>query len=119
MQYYTDKAMLNSTFEEGTLNVTNVLMYLDYDHMFNQETWGNLLLPNASTTDQSIEEFNTIEFKRYLKYVAFQAGLNGMFTVKTPDQVVTGYEDTLVKTLAEMPVYKGGDQTQSPILSLD
>lgn len=92
---------------------------MDENHLFNGQTWGNLLLPSPNNTDPSLNEFEQEAFKRYLKYVTFQAGLDGMFTVKTPKQIVEGYPDNLVYSLSQQPVYKGGDQTQDPVLSVD
>jgi len=119
VKYYTDRALLDEAFPSSSLNFTNIRLYMDDDHLFNQETWGNLLLPKPVKTKDSLKEFNNPQFKRYLKYVAFQAGLNGLFTCKTPRQIIEGYEDPLVKQLAGAEVYLGGDQTQSPFLSSD
>ena len=100
VQYYTERAQLLAVFHNETLNKTNVLLYLDDDHLFNQQIWGNLLLPHRKRDDEtSLKEFDKEPFKRYLKYVTFQAGLDGMFTVKTPKQVIEGYADNLVQSL--------------------
>ena len=37
----------------------------------------------------------------------------------TPREVIEGYNDPLVESLSEVPVYLGGDQTTSPFLSLN
>ena len=84
VQYYTERAKLDQIFRSETLIKTNILLYMDENHLFNGQIWGNLLLPSANNTDQSLNEFNQEAFKRYLKYVTFQAGLDGLFTVKTP-----------------------------------
>ena len=42
-----------------------------------------------------------------------------MFTYKTPREFIEGYTDPLIEKLNGTPVYMGGDQTTSPVLSLD
>ena len=51
VQYFTERTLLNSTFLDSSLNVTNILMYLDYDYLFNQENLTasqNLGIPAAA-----------------------------------------------------------------------
>lgn len=77
--------------------------------------WGDLLLVLNKTGQ---EEFNTEPFRMYLRYAAIQGGLFGLFTEKTPRQIIEGYVDPLVYSLTLLPVYTGGDATNSPFLSL-
>ena len=49
---------------DGVVKLAN----MDADHLYNQGMWGDLLL-DLNKTGQ--EKFNTNQFKRYLKYVAF------------------------------------------------
>jgi len=41
-----------------------------------------------------------------------------MFTERTPRELIEGYNDPLIEALAEMPIYQGGDSTNSPFLSI-
>lgn len=43
----------------------------------------------------------------------------GMFTERTPHELIKGYTDPLVQQLAELPPYLGGDQTADPFLSIE
>lgn len=43
----------------------------------------------------------------------------GMFTERTPHELIKGYNDPLVQQLAELPPYLGGDQTADPFLSIE
>jgi hypothetical protein len=44
--------------------------------------------------------------------------LFGLFTEKTPKELIEGYTDPLVSALGAMPIYQGGDQLASPFLSI-
>ena len=57
-------------------------------------------------------------FKKYLKYVTIQGGMFGIFTERTPRELIEGYTDPLIETLTQMPIYQGGDTTNSPFLSI-
>ena len=46
-------------------------------------------------------------------------GLNGLFIYATPREFIEGYTDPLLQDLNETPIYEGGDQTISPIMSMD
>lgn len=87
------------------------------DFLFNGGVWGDILLEAKTSIDYS--SFDFAGFRRYLKYVTFQAGLNGLFTLKTARQIVEGYTDPLVEGLTKTPIYAGGDVTSSPFLSID
>ena len=78
------------------LNFTDIIFNMDTDHLYNQEMWGDLLL-NVNKTGQ--EQFNTAGFKKYLKYATIQSGLFGLFTERTPRELVEGYTDPLVNSL--------------------
>jgi len=47
----------------------------------------------------------------YLKYVALNFGLGGMFTYKTPRSFIEGYTDPLLTNMQMLPVIWGGDAT--------
>ena len=63
--------------------------------------------------------WTTESFQSYLKFVTLNYGVSGMFTYKTPREMIEGYTDPLIAKLNETPVYMGGDQTTSSFLSLD
>lgn len=59
VQYFTDRALLDANFKLDKVNMTNILQYMDDEHLFNQQVWGDILLPNASNKDPSLDEFKT------------------------------------------------------------
>ena len=94
VSYFAYKANVSDIFP--SLNFTDVIVNMDSDHLYNQEMWGDLLL-NVNKTGQ--EQYNTVGFKKYLKYATIQAGLFGLFTERTPRELVEGYTDPLVNSL--------------------
>lgn len=54
-----------------------------------------------------------------MRYVTIQAGLGGIYTKKSPRQIIEGYNDTMIETLRAMPAYAGGDQTKDPLLAIN
>lgn len=42
----------------------------------------------------------------------------GIFTERSPRELIEGYTDPLIQSLTTMPIFKGGDNTQSPFLSI-
>ena len=78
--------------------------------------WGDIML---GLQKPSHANYESDSFIRYMKYTVIQTGLNGLVTTKTPKQIVEGYSDSLIENLVSLPVYKGGDQTQSPVLSIN
>ena len=94
VSYYSFKAELPDVFP--SLNFTNILANMDEDHLYNQEIWGDILL---NTNKKGQEEFNSDGFKRYLRYTTIQAGMFGLFTVRSPREIIEGYTDPLVLSL--------------------
>lgn len=88
---------------------------MDADHLYNQQMWGDLWLELNKT---SHDNYNTVGFKKYLKYATTQGGLFGFFTERTPKELIEGYNDPLVMGLAELPIFMGGDTLSSPFLSI-
>jgi len=78
---------------------------MDEDHLFNYVMWQEILLER----DYADRIFMTRDFVRYCKYVAMQAGLNGLFTSKTPKEIISGYNDPMFQDFWNKPLYKGGD----------
>ena len=63
--------------------------------------------------------WTTESFQSYLRFVTMNFGLTGMFTYRSPREMIEGYDDPLIIQLSETPVYQGGDQTTPPKLALD
>lgn len=80
-----------------TLNYTEILANMDMDHLYNQQMWGDLWLDRNKPVQNT---FNTDGFKKYLKYATLQGGLFGLFTTKTPKELIEGYYDPLVVALS-------------------
>jgi len=57
--------------------------------------------------------------QNYFRFVTVNYGVTGMFTYKTPREMIEGYSDPIIEKLNATPVYQGGDQLTSPVLSLD
>ena len=63
--------------------------------------------------------WTTQPFQEYIKFVTTSYGLTGIFTHRSPREMIEGYVDPIIEKLNGTPVYQGGDQTTSPLLSLD
>ena len=63
--------------------------------------------------------WTTESFRSYLRFVTLNYGLTGMFTHRSPREMIEGYDDPLIMQLNETKIYQGGDQTTPPRLSLD
>ena len=63
--------------------------------------------------------WTTESFQSYLRFVTMNFGLTGMFTFRSPREMIEGYNDPLIIQLSETPVYQGGDQTTPAKLALD
>ena len=113
LTYFEEKA--NATGILKSVNFTDIGLNMDDTKLFNGGMWGDLWL-NLNKTEE--DNFNTPAFKKYLRYTIIQGGLFGMFTEKTPKQLVEGYIDPLIGSMSLNPVYMGGDQTTSPFLSI-
>lgn len=55
----------------------------------------------------------------YLRYLALNFGLGGLFRPMTPWQIITGYTDQVLYQMSQFPIFMGGDQTLNPHLSID
>ena len=55
----------------------------------------------------------------YLRFVTINFGLSGLLTVRTPREMIEGYNDPLVEVISTTPIYMGGDATTSPFLALN
>ena len=74
-----------------------------------------LLYPEQVKTDYP----NFPDMQTYLRSVTVNFGLSGLLMYRTPRDVIEGYTDPLVATLAEIPIYMGGDATTSPFLAMN
>ena len=54
----------------------------------------------------------------YLRSAAINFGLTGVLCYRTPREMIEGYNDPLIEALAQLPIYLGGDNTTSPVLSM-
>lgn len=111
--YYAEKserAMPVATIEDvyQSFNISGL-----YNGKIFQDVWLNYMDENWSNL------WTTENFKEYLRFITIEMGLTGMYTKKSPREMIEGYNDPLIETLYTMPVYMGGDQTTSPFLSLD
>jgi len=55
----------------------------------------------------------------YIKYVALNFGLGGMFTYRSPRTFIEGYTDPVLSNLASSPIFWGGDGTVNPWIQVD
>lgn len=58
-------------------------------------------------------------FDGYLRSVAINFGLSGVLTIRSPRDMIEGYNDPLIEQLALLPIYEGGDKTTSSFLALN
>ena len=62
--------------------------------------------------------FDNSLWRDYLRYIVIEIAFNGLFVKHTTYNLLHGYKDPLITTINETPIYKGGDPTQSDIVSL-
>ena len=111
--YYAQKsgnaqpeATIFETYQSFNLSgLYNAKIYQDVFLNYDNAGWSNL--------------WNTDGFHEYLRYVTVNFGLNGLYYYATPRDYIEGYTDPLLQTLADLPVYEGGDQCTSPFLAID
>lgn len=66
----------------------------------------------------TVVPFDTDAWRDYLRYIVIEFAFNGLFLKKTVRDVLFGYEDELIQTVIDTPVYAGGDPTQNPLLQV-
>ena len=76
------------------------------EHLFSRGMWQEILMETVEPP------FNTPALIRYCKYVFFQAGLGGMFTSRTPAQIIQGYHDPMFQNFWDKELYLGGDRAK-------
>lgn len=59
------------------------------------------------------------QYKEYVQYVTINFGLGGFYTFRSPREVLEGYTDPFLELIKSKPVYRGGDLTVEPFLSLN
>ena len=85
-----------------------------------QDVWLGIKDKGPPPAEEEWSNVWTVEsFQNYIRFITMNYGVTGMFTYKSPREMIEGYEDPLISKLHDTPVYMGGDQTASPILSLD
>jgi hypothetical protein len=50
--------------------------------------------------------------------MASEGLMGGLFVKRTPREYIEGYNDPVITDIAKQPLYKGGDRTTSPFLSI-
>ena len=69
VKFYTYKAGLpdaiNSTVDFSSI----ILQNMDEDHLYNQEMWGDILIPGTDKNKHA--NFQNKSFRNYLRYVSF------------------------------------------------
>jgi hypothetical protein len=63
--------------------------------------------------------FIGINTPNYIKYVALNLGLGGLFTYRSPRTFIEGYTDPVLMNLASDPVIWGGDATVNTWIQID
>lgn len=87
------------------------------NRLYNQKIIGDILL-NSSNIDYPAT-FNTDTMRRFIRFLTIEGSMGGMFVFRTPKEMCEGYNDPIVSTLSKEPVYKGGDATSSPLMSIN
>jgi len=99
------------------LTTRQVVTFMQPNRLYNQEIIGDILLNLTKPTYSPV--FTNHQMARYLKFVAFECGLNGLFLYKTPRDYIEGFRDSLLGQMSQVPVYMGGDQTTDPFMALN
>lgn len=113
--YYYGAISQNSLPSEATIQDTYLGM--QPNGLFNVKIFQDLWLGISDGGWQA--DFNGINTIDYQRFVALNFGLGGLFTQKTPRQMIEGYIDPVLQRIYDTPIYMGGDQTISPFLSID
>jgi hypothetical protein len=57
--------------------------------------------------------------RRFIRFMVIEGAMGGMFVYRTPKEFTVGYNDPIVSILSKQPLYKGGDGTSSPLMSIN
>ena len=55
----------------------------------------------------------------YVRMLAINFGLDSLLQVRTPREMIEGYNATLYETRSSLALVKGGDKTREPFLALN
>ena len=111
-----------------TTDVSNVYQSFNVSGLFNgkifQDVWLGIMDsgppdPTTGVPPGWSNIWTVPTFQHYIRFTTINYGLTGLFIHKSPREMIEGYQDPLITTLHDTPVYMGGDQTASTILSLD
>ena len=114
-------AKSDQTSPEGA-TIADVYQSFNSSGLYNGKIFQDILMDFPTKAPDGGDWSNvwtTASFQSYLRYVTLNFGLTGMFTYRTPREMIEGYDDPLIMQLSETPVYQGGDQTTPPKLALD
>lgn len=87
--------------------INDVYRSFNISGLFNMVPYGNVLMDVTSKTDSNV--WVTKGFNLYFRWIVLNGGLNGMFIKSTPKDYLNGFNDPLIATLNDLPVYLGGD----------
>lgn len=63
--------------------------------------------------------FTNPTMRKYIKFICIEGTMGGMFLYRTPREYIEGYVDPTVYGLSQIPLYRGGDMTTDPLLSIN
>ena len=101
------------------VTLSNVWDMLSSGDLWNQLFVGDVLLQVNNTAMESLDEFNTPTFNKYLKMLMIEEGLGGLFVEKTVKEYIEGYNDKGLLEASMMQLEEGGDPTISPWMSIN
>lgn len=129
VRYYADYTLLKHTPEAfyfcalnqndfpAEVTVFDVYQGFNKTGLFNpkvmQDVWLDYRDPNWSNV------FTAEGSVFYLRYIALNFGLGGLFSMTTPRTQIEGYVDPVLAKAQSTPVYLGGDATLNPWVSID
>lgn len=87
--------------------------------LFSSKWFGDLWF-NADFCPGNWEaNFVSANTQGYVRYVALNFGLGGLFTKRTPRDFIEGYTDPHLSWMQNTPVYLGGDKTVNSWIQVD
>lgn len=104
LSYFTHKSGLKPI----TASVADIYQLMTPYGMFSQKFNMDLLI-NANANDEMEAKFAGETVKRYLKFAVIEGQMGGLFTDKTPKQLIEGYDDEVNKEIAARDLLKGGN----------
>lgn len=74
-----------------------------------------MLKPKASSNEAEAKDDSMAD---YLKYIALNVGFDGLFTKRSPRQMIEGYDDARLEKLSERNLFEGGLAESSSRINL-